>query len=314
MAFQTNRRQIRFLAADFLSEAIEEFLESGSKEKKIGSCVVKVAVATELLLKEKLESICPALILEEIDDKALQVAKLYALDKKMRNPKELENVIIKTASFRKLLSRAGKFFDLSNAKDDLDKLHKVRNALIHHRSKIDVAEVNILLIERIFPFLEEFSRGDSVARLKLRPEVWTRLKQMAQSSADALVTEVRKKIAHSSSLADRLPPDRISILLRRAPEEYDGEELVAQALQCPACKQSSVSAFSGWDVDKDEDGFVFGGWEVRMHCRVCDLELQSIHIEQVARNFESFFDSANDSEKKKWLEVLEAPAPNDSGF
>ena len=71
-------------------EAIEEFLESGARPRKIASCVIKIATATELLLKDKLEKVCPALVLDSIDPNALQVAKIYGLSNKMLNPKELE--------------------------------------------------------------------------------------------------------------------------------------------------------------------------------------------------------------------------------
>ena len=101
------RRQINFQPTDFLMEAIEEFRESGAKATKIGSCVIKIAIATELLLKEKLEKICPALVLETIDESALQVAKLHSLGNKMLSPKELERVEIRTASFPKLLNQSG---------------------------------------------------------------------------------------------------------------------------------------------------------------------------------------------------------------
>ena len=72
-------RSIGFDPVDFLTEAIDEFLESGAKPTRIASCIIKIATATELLLKEKLEKICPALVLDAIDDNALQVAKIYGL-------------------------------------------------------------------------------------------------------------------------------------------------------------------------------------------------------------------------------------------
>lgn len=118
---------------DFLREAIDEFLESGSKPTKIASCVVKIATATELLLKERLEQICPALVLDAIGENALQVAKIHRLANKMLNPKELENVDIRTAPFPKLLNRAAKFFDLRGFQTHLAKLHD--NLLAGHCEK-----------------------------------------------------------------------------------------------------------------------------------------------------------------------------------
>lgn len=77
---------MQFHPSDFLVEAIEEFLQSGADASKIGSCIIKIAIATELLLKDKLERICPALILENIDPETLQVVRLYKLEKQMLVP------------------------------------------------------------------------------------------------------------------------------------------------------------------------------------------------------------------------------------
>jgi len=83
---------------------------------KLASAVVKLMAATELLLKEELERICPALVLDKVDDDGLQVAKAFGLAKELINPKQLESVELKTAPFPKLLNRATKFIDLKEAR------------------------------------------------------------------------------------------------------------------------------------------------------------------------------------------------------
>ena len=177
------KRVINFQPTDFLIEAIHEFLESGARTTKIGSCVIRIATATELLLKEKLVKICPALVLEKIDDSALQVAKIYGLGSKMLNAKELENVETKTTTFPKLLSRVGKFFDIAKATPYLLELHSIRNDLVHHRGEVDLLKVNLILIEQLFPFLEQFTKGDASLRFHLKPETWKQLNKLAESSA-----------------------------------------------------------------------------------------------------------------------------------
>src|ERR1700729_2635916 len=93
------RQVLRFDPVHFLKEAINDFLESGTTPPKIASSVLKFATGVELLLKDKLEKICPGLILEKIDDGGLQVAKVFALGQQMRKPKELDSVDLKTANF-----------------------------------------------------------------------------------------------------------------------------------------------------------------------------------------------------------------------
>jgi hypothetical protein len=91
---------------------MSDFLESGSEPSKIASAVIKVATGIELLLKDKLERICPARVLDKIDESAksaLQIAKVFNLGKHMRNPKELDPIDIKTIGFASLLIRAEKF-------------------------------------------------------------------------------------------------------------------------------------------------------------------------------------------------------------
>ncbi len=304
------KRQITFQPTDFLLEAIEEFLESGTKTPKIGSCVIKIAVATELLLKEKLEKICPALVLEKIDEGALQVAKLYQLGNKMLNPKELDNVEVKTVSFTRLLGRAGKFFDISAAIPHLVELQNIRNELVHHRGRVDVTRVNLLLIEKIFPFLEEFTE-----ELRLKAGTWKRLKSIAKSNADVASTEIAKKVEHFAVLADRLSTRRISLLLGAPSETKEQEEVVVESLQCPACKQPSATVFSSWDVDVDESGQPVAGWIVfTMRCKVCGLELEQGEIERVIANFENFFPNGHEDERDKWEVAIVEPDYSDVDF
>jgi hypothetical protein len=294
-------------------EAIEEFLESGAKATKIGSCVIKIAIATELLLKEKLEKICPSLVLETIDESALQVAKLHSLGSQMLNPKELEKVEIRTASFPKLLNRAGRFFDLGGSKSHLAALHNIRNELVHHRGKVDVAEVNLLLIEKIFPFLEQFTKGDPLLKLRLKPEMWKRLRQLAESSADVVTTEIAKKIAHFADSAKRLSTKRAQLLLNASPEIENDEEIVEEGLLCPACANRSLIAFSGWDVNIDDETGrpISGSLYFVMRCKVCGLLLDPDEIVRVLDQFERFLGDGQEQEKKKWEQAIIEPDYSD---
>jgi hypothetical protein len=305
-------REINFQPSDFLMEAIEEFLESGAKPAKIGSCIIKIATATELLLKEKLEKLCPALVLEAIDDGGLQVAKLYRLSSKMLAAKELEKVEIRTASFSKLLNRTGKFFDIGEAKPYLSALHSIRNNLVHHRGNVDLAEVNLLLIEKIFPFLERFTNEDTLLKIRLKPEMWKRLRELADSSADIVATELAKKIAHFAGLAKRLSGKRTQLLLISKVEVESDEDTVTEGLLCPACKNRSLTSFSGWDVDVDEAGHAVAGWMYFvMRCKVCGLELDQSEIERIVNQFDKFLGEGQGVEREKWKEAIVEPDHSD---
>src|SRR6266566_393643 len=142
----SDKFEIEFRAADFLIEAIDDFLESGTNPRKIGGSIIKIAVGTELLLKERLERICPALILKDVGKNAVQVAKVYELGSKMRQPALLEKVELQTASFSELLSRADLFFAMGRGRKHLEQLYDTRNKLVHHRSKLDLHDANLLII------------------------------------------------------------------------------------------------------------------------------------------------------------------------
>lgn len=140
------RQVLRFDRVHFLVDAIREFLASGPDPQKIASAVIKVAIGVELLLKYRLEKICPALILDKIDDAGLQVVKAFDLGKHLTALTDLDKVELRTANFDVILKRASKFINLSNSERHLVRLHKIRNQLIHHTGEVDLLEVNLLLV------------------------------------------------------------------------------------------------------------------------------------------------------------------------
>lgn len=314
MAYVSNsggRRKISFYANDLLLEAISEFLQSGAQPTKFVSCIIKIATATELLIKAKLEKLCPALVLDRIDDEALHVAKVFGLSKKLRNPSDLDHISVKTVSFPKLLCRAAKFFDLSGFQDGLARLHKIRNELIHHAEEIDIDEVNLLLITKIFPFLEEFTKDDKLLTFTLKPETWEQFRKLAESSSDAIATEISKKLAYHAEVARKLSASRITALSATQPEARRDEEIIETDLLCPACRNESLSSYSGWDVDYD-DGLPVGAIHFSgVRCRVCGLELDQDEMEAVVGSFERFFGKDYPEEKAAWKNAIAEPDYSD---
>lgn len=313
MAYISNshgRRKIHLYTNDLLQEAIEEFLQSGAEPGKFASCIIKMATATELLVKEKIEKLCPALVLDNIDDHGLQVAKVFGLSKKLLNPNALDRVSLKTASFPKLLCRAAHFFDLGGSAKHLERLHSIRNGLIHHSEDIDIDEVNLLLITKIFPFLEQFTKDDKALAFRVKSETWRQLKQLAESSSDVIATELSKKLAHHARFAKKLSAARTAVLIAAEPETKRDEQLVETNLLCPACKNESLGAFVDYEVDYD-DGLPVGGSSFpSMRCRVCDLDLDQDEIETVITSFGKFFDKDHQKEKADWENALAEPEPD----
>ena len=71
-----------------------------------------------------------------------------------------------------------------------------------------------------------------------------------------------------------------------------------EGLQCPACKNRSLTTFSGWDVDTDEYGHPLSGWMYfGMRCKVCGLELDQEDIELIIAQFDKFMGEGQEEEK-----------------
>lgn len=303
------RQVLKFDPGHFLVEAIRDFLESGPHPSKIASALIKVATGVELLLKERLERICPALILEGIDKPGLHVAKLFNLGKQMINPAELDNVELKTANFEVLLQRAGKFIELSKAEAHLKELHKIRNRLIHHKGEVDLLEVNLLLVQHIFPFVEEISRSERRTQWTLQP-LWKRIKEIEKDSLDAFSSQLAKKFGHYAEVARKLTSKQVRHRLESDPEQMDSdEEIIDPSLKCPACKHLGLVSFSDSEHDyDDETGEPTAVHEfVVMRCKVCRLELDPTEIDYIIKNFEKVFGAADLTNKALWEEAREHP-------
>jgi hypothetical protein len=306
--YSSGKREIQFSPSDFLVEALDDFLESGAKTSRIASAIIKIATGVELLLKDYLEQICPALILEKLDDAGLQVAKLFNLGMYMRSPKDLDAVEVRTATFPVLLGRAARFFDLAQATPHLHRLHKIRNSLIHHRGTVDILEVNLLLVKQIFPLIERLSKLDKYRGHRISPETWEKIRKLEKLSVDELSSQLAKKLAHHSGVLGRLSAEKISSLVESLPERVAGSDLVETGLICPACKKEALSAFQDYDVEV-EDGSPVAAYNIpSMACRVCGLELDESEILYIIANFDKFIVD-NDAEKKFWKMSIEVDNP-----
>lgn len=289
----------------FLEESVDDFLESGSQPPKIASAVIKVATGVELLLKDKLARICPALILDKIDGPALQIVKVFKLGKQLKDPSLVDTVELKTASFDTLLKRASHFIEISPAEQHLRELHDIRNRLVHHEGEVDMLKTNLLLVKYIFPFIEKLGQTDGRFRWNLTPAVWTKIKKIEKASIDALTSQLAKKIAHHETLADRLSEREVAMRIESEPEDAF-EDLINPSLLCPACKNRSLAALGDFDEEGDEDSF-HRFYYVLMACRVCELELEYNEVSHILENFEAFFEGLAQNEKPEWEQATEPP-------
>jgi hypothetical protein len=296
---------IHFSSSDFLKEALDDFLESGANTSRFASAIIKVATGLELLLKDLLEQVCPALVLDKVDDPGLQVAKIFNLGKQMRSPKELESVELRTAPFLTLLDRANKFFDIADAIPHLRKLHKIRNALIHHRGSVEMLDVNLLLVRYIFPLVQRLSKVHKHGLPRIPRETWAKVQEIERQSVNAISSQLAKKIAHHSKVVESFSNERTSVLAASNPESKTaGADLIDAKLSCPACKFETLAGFRDYDVDVHEGVIIGGGVIPYMSCRVCGLELEDPEIQYIVDNFKQYLGD-REEEKELWRAVIE---------
>jgi hypothetical protein len=308
--YRDGNRRIHFSSSDFLKEALDDFLESGVNVSRFASAIIKVATGVELLLKDLLEQVCPALILDKLDEGGLQVAKVFYLGNKMRSPKELDTVELRTAQFPTLLDRASKFYDLGNATPHLRKLHKIRNTLIHYQGSVVVLEVNLLLVQHIFPAIEQLSKAHKYGALMISKATWDKIREVEKQSVDAISSQLAKKIAHHSKVVDGFSNERTSMLAASNPESKTaGADLIDPTLSCPACKFETLAAFRDYDVDVHEGVIIGGGVITSMSCRVCGLQLEDPEIQYIIDNFKQYLGD-REGEKELWEAVIELERPD----
>jgi hypothetical protein len=317
MAFTTTytsgRQEIAFSASDFLDEAISDFLESGANASRFASSIVKLATGVELLLKDLLEKICPALVLDKVDDAGLQIAKAFNLEKRLRSPKEVDNLDLRTAPFPTLMLRVGKFYDIEAYVGQLTRLHKIRNSLVHHRGKVDVLETNLLLVKYVFPFIEGIGKYDKTLGLRISSATWKKIRQLEAQSVDVLTSQLAKKIAHHSSLASRLSKQKVAVLARSEVEQGSRNETVVEDnLRCLACGNDTVSIFQDFDVDYDESGPSGGYFVFSLRCRVCGVELDEDEIRQVISNFGAYLGGDVADQQQFWEQAITPPDMDES--
>ena len=128
-------------SVDLLEEGLKEFLESGNDARRIVSCLIKTQISIELIFKEYLKGICPALILERIDDEGIQVIKIFSLEGKTTNRTKNNKQELRTANFVIILKRLNQFVDLSAIMDKLLELSKLRNEVVHHEININLDDI-----------------------------------------------------------------------------------------------------------------------------------------------------------------------------
>lgn len=296
---------------EFLQEGINEFLESGSNEARLASCIVKTVAATELLLKEELENICPSLILEKLEPK--QLIALHGLEEKLINKNSLKNVQIKTAKFEDILERASLFIKINRSLfNALKEIYKLRNELLHHhRAALDEEVVNVLLAHHIFPFLHRLLErmqpegislhGRRWIRLAEDKSLWKAIEEIREKSISVFQSRLVKKILHHRRLAPDKSTERYRRLMSSKPDLERAEVLDSDGLYCPACENLSLALILGPDFDWNPDGILTNIYRV-MRCRICGIELREEEISHIESNLARFIPNLDLQEK--WQDAV----------
>ncbi len=235
--------------------------------------------------------------------KCIASCKLYELGSKMRQPALLDNVELQTASFGELLSRADLFFAMGRGRKHLEQLYETRNKLVHHRCKLDLNVANLLIINKVVPFLLKFTKDDPEVQVKIDPQTWQRLRKIANSSTHFVYAQFAKRVEQHAGRSAQLPQARVAGLLSRNTTLAPNEQLLGEALLCPACRHASMSALAveqeiTWadDVSVYEDrGAV---------CKVCSFRLDEEDVELYLDHWQTFHGKKKEKEKRHWRTVF----------
>ncbi len=287
---------------DFLKEAIDDLIKGSADMRMLVNSIIKAAVSAELLMKQKLMGICPALLLEKIDDSGINLARVYEMEDMVRK-EALSSNPIKTVRFEILLKRAVAYQVIEEKdKEFLTKLGKHRNAILHHKETIDADKIRILLARDTFPLLKRLIPSDSI--ILGDRQVWETLNKISNDSIPGVVADMQANFAEHKKVRSGLSAKEISDRTGAAVQKGEGEIIEQRDLLCPACNEPSMAALIGADAEDEGDGMMLTAYS-RMECRVCGLILDDDDIEDV-RNYSSMLENGEEL-SVSWDKYLYAP-------
>lgn len=287
-----------FEPVDFLEEALNDFLESGENPRKIVSCVIKTQTSIELIFKEVIKQICPALILEKVDDDGLQVAKVFNLGEKMLDKSVLEKTEIRTVNFTTLLKRFSKFYDIQTSFNKLLKLNQIRNGLVHHEISLEIGEVNLLLAKDIFPFLHSFLVSlnpnpslppkPGMLLMDLNKGLWDKLAKVEKEMVNKFGGTLTMKIEHFKQKSESLSEPQKESLAKCEVTIDENESILEENFDCPSCRNQNMAFVVGVDYDWNPDGVITNTYDY-MKCPICGLKINSDEMDFIKNHKSKFF-------------------------
>lgn len=279
----------------FLNEAIRYYLNSGDDSINLIKTIIFSCLHIEQILKQELRKINPALMFERIDDDVFEYLVKKRWDKKEVSLIGTEIDSPPTAKVRTLITR---FIEIKPEdkpyEQALEKLFRLRNKIVHPNPDGGITfietELNLLLAT-VFNFIRSYS--DEF----INEEIQVEIAQIAESSNNALKSDLRKKIASARRLFKGFSKKKIEKKLLESPELRTDEYEEIFPLPCPACRQKSVSLILGVDYEwSKEDELSIPYPYTYIECRVCGLELTEREGEEISDHPSDYLESGQDWE------------------
>jgi len=262
---------------------VQNFIEDDGDSFVLLETIALSCIVIEAIIREGLYDINPALLLDRPDP--TDIALISGKEAKLLQP-SIKNVSdVKTSNIGDLLKRFLMFNDKASYKEGIDSLFKYRNRILHvaQNNIIDRYELALLLTKFIFPFIREY--------VHLPEKEWEQIEKIKKVAHHDYRANLMRLIIKHRKYANKLSTDEKLALSNEQPTLLDYESLIKDHLLCPACKNKTVSVFSGVEYDYSPDGLgdIYGYHSAR--CRVCEFYYDQDTINEIVDNSEVYFDS-----------------------
>lgn len=253
---------------------VENFISGHEDLFRLIETIILSHLLVEIVIKDGLRAINPALVLEAIDaeDVAIVSGKKAALLNSTKDD-------AKSAKFTVLLGRYLQFENVTRYRKSLDDLALLRNRIAHAGAgiKLGVNEHAVLLSRFIFPFIKE--------RVEISPYLWKDFEKIQHLVYNEFMATLGRKIIAHRRKVNGVSASVIQQRIDAGPELMDhgvtgGEYEEFENLPCPACGHKSTSIVNGVEIE-DADGRLAHGWSYSI-CSVCDLKMNREEQEEIA--------------------------------
>ena len=262
---------------------------------KLLETLILTGIIIETIIKNKLRTINPALILESVDP--VNIALVSGKKKKLIDKCEIRVSDIKSAPITTLLDRFSKFFDTGRYLISLRNYFTLRNKIVHSAQNVSLEEnkIALLLTKSIFPFIRQYVDAEE--------QTWIGVEKIAFVAHDMYKANLVREILEYRKRARKISPDKVKQLIMAAPKIQINESVLGENLICPACHNASMDFITGVEAEYEGPGEYSVNEYNNISCRVCEIALEKSDIEEIIKNSEHFF-SPSEDQLAEWRDVL----------